>query len=70
MAENRQLPDPSTYKSSKVLSIGTLIVSILNITAIASASTIHIDYLLCMKVGALAGTHEEQLIGKRLINTK
>ena len=53
------------------MSIGNPIMSIINIIAIASARTMHIDYLLGMwKVCASAGTHEEQLIGKRLINTK
>ena len=44
--------------------------SITNINAISSARMIHVGYLLCMKVGASAGTLEEQLIGNRLITMK
>ena len=50
--------------------IGNLTVSKTNIKAISSASTIHIGYLLGMKVRVSARTHEEQLIGKRLTNMK
>ena len=50
--------------------IGNPIVSITNINAMSSARMIHFDYLIGMNIGGSAGMHEEQWIGKWLINMK